>query len=259
MPLNIINALRLRTQFVCSLAALTLSAAFLSPLSAAVVVTNSASGFLNNAATDSPFSHTVQNSNSVLVIGFYIDTDTDVTSVSFGGVAASNFFEAGANSRTYLAYWNNPATGSGDLTLGGTFSGGGGVDLLVGAYELAGVDMGATVTSSVGTTITTPTDNEFVISFAGRNGNGDITPGASSIIDTNLFTLDSIDISDAGGSGGGGSVGGGAGLAGLTGSQNVSWSTNDGVASYSFQAIPEPSAALLGGLGALMLLRRRRA
>lgn len=223
-------------------------------LSAQVVLTNSDNASFNNATSDT-FSYTVQQANSALVIGFYVDSGDSVTGLNFGGVAADNFF--GSN-RTWIGYWDNPATGSGDLEITGIGGAFGGPDLHVGAYELGNVDLSAPVTSSNDSSITTPTDNEFVISFAGNNGDGTHAPTATSIIDTAVFTRADDDL-PAGSNSGGGSVGGGAGLAGLAGSQDVSWDNGD-TASYSFQAVPEPSAfALLAGcLGFTWVMLRRR-
>ncbi len=222
----------------------------LSPLAVqgAITVTGGAptTGVYADASAQT-FSYTVQNANSMLVIGFYTDSLDTPTELTFGGVAANDFITDG---RTALAYWKNPDTGSGTFVASGITTGA----FLPGAYELAGVDLNATVTSSIGTTITTPTDNEFVVSYAGRNINTAPVPTGTSIIDSNLFAINT-------GTSAKGSLGGGTGIAGLAGSQDVSWSTNtndQGRLNYSFQAVPEPSALMLCALGTLLLLRRRR-
>ncbi len=224
----------------------------LSPLTVhgAIVVTGGAptTGVYANISSHT-FSYTVQNTNSMLVIGFYTDSADSPSGLTFGGVAANDFITDG---RTTLAYWKNPATGSGAFAVSGIASGA----FLPSAYELAGVDLTATVTNSIGGTITTPTDNEFVISYAGRNINTAPTVGGTSIIDSNFFAIDTATSAK-------GSLAGGTGIAGLAGSQDVSWdthATDEGRVNYSFQvqAVPEPSSLALFGIAGLGLIMRRR-
>jgi len=231
--------------------------AFLSSNTAhsAIVVEDSLFHLGDNAQVDQ-LNYTVQNANSTLVIGFYIDVNYSPGTVQFGGVTADGVIQDG---RVSLAYWHDLPTGAGTLTYGATNQN----TLLAGAFELSGVDQSATVTSSAGNlingnttgSIVTPTDNEFVISFAARN-----TDYANPILpDTGSIITSSTTIHTAGD--GGGTLVGGNGLAGLAGSQDIVWDQDvrDGFTAYSFQAIPEPSSfALLGlGLGALLMSRRR--
>ena len=222
----------------------------LSPLAAhgAVTVTGGPSTGVFADFNTQTFSYTVQNANSMLVIGFYTDSADTPTALTFGSVAADGFITDG---RTTLAYWKNLATGNGALGVSGLTSGA----FLPSAYELAGVNLNGTVTSSIGTTITTPTDGEFVISFAGRNIESAPQVASGSIIASNLFSINT-------GTSAKGSLAGGTGIAGTAGSQNVSWDTNSndqGRVNYSFQAIPEPSSlALLGIAGMGLIMRRRR-
>jgi len=221
---------------------------------AAITVTGSDTLHLASVGTGTGISYTIQNTDSVLLVGMYLDSASPIpATVTFGGVAATGFI---STDRTTLAYWQNLATGAGTVQLTGGF--GSGDDVIYGLYELAGVDLGAGVTSSITGTITTPTDGELVVNFTGQNTNNEPTPSGTSIIDSNP-----IGANTAGGAGG--ALSGGTGLAGLAGSQDISWTypappaaSPQGIVSYSFVAIPEPSAALLGGLGALFLLRRRR-
>ena len=237
---------RLRLTYICA------GLISITSLQAAVTVTNSDQASLNDINADT-YSYTVQQTNSTLVIGFYIDANESVTGVTFDGVAADGFF---SNSRMTIAYWDNPNTGSGNLDILGIPGGFGGTDVHLGVYELSGVDL-TTVNSSTGGSITTTTDNEFVVSFAGSNGDaGDHSPTSTSIIDSGLFSRNGSNL-PGGSTNGGGSMGGGYGFAGLAGSQDVSFVQGDTV-SYSFQAVPEPSAISLIGLGSLLLLRRRR-
>jgi len=232
-----------------SLIALASGANLTQTASASVVITDWTTAGFADASSDS-FNYTVQNANSALVMGIYVDTSSAPSSVTFGDVAPDHFF---TNDRVTLAYWLNPATGNGTLKVEGIT----GPHLLVGAYELGNVNLNATITTSTGSSITTPTDNEFVLSFTGNNGTNTHATGAS-IIDTAVF---SINDNDFGGVTGGGSIGGGAGLAGLAGSQDVNWSPNTAaISSVSFQAVPEPSsfALLAGCFGMTWLMLRRR-
>jgi hypothetical protein len=161
-----------------------------------------------------------------------------------------------------IAYWKNPTTGSGDFSFSG-------IDatrpILAGAYELAGVDLDAVVTGTSNNastnTITTPTANEFVISYAASNSPTAITAGASSIIDSNTFGFGGI-LNVPENPSTTNYLAGGTGLAGAAGSQDVTWDSEDrGSLNYSFQAVaavPEPSSAALLGLSGLALILRRR-
>jgi hypothetical protein len=206
------------------------------------------------------FSYTVQNTDSVLVIGFYTDFQNGPSGVTFGGVAADGSLQF---NRMLIAYWKNPTTGSGDFSFTG-------IDatrpILAGAYELSGVDLDAVVTGTSNNastnTITTPTANEFVISYAASNNANAITAGASSIINSNTFGFGGIlnvpeDPSTTN------YLAGGTGLAGAAGSQDVTWDNEDrGSLNYSFQAVvPEPSsfALLAGCFGLTWVMLRRRA
>jgi len=225
---------------------------------AAITITNSVSAPIQDGSSLN-YAYSVADSSSVLVAGFYSDSADTVTDVLYGGDSATGFITN--NTRMVLAYWLNPATGSNNFTQTGIASFNPG--LLLGVIELADVDKTATVNSGTGGSITTLTDNEFVVSFTGNNGDGSHAPTAGSIIDTPLtipsFDTTAVSVDDSPNTvGGGGSVAGGTGLAGLAGSQDVSWDSGDTV-SYSFVAIPEPSTVvmLLGALGMLAFLRRR--
>jgi len=228
----------------------------ISPLAVqgAVSVTGGApTTFAVNAYADlgSGFSYTVQNTDSMLVLGFYTDGTSAPGGVTFGGVAPDDFRVSG--NRQGIAYWNDPATGSAEFAVSGI---NGAEAFLAGVYELAGVDLNATVTGTVNgqndNTIITPTANEFVVSYSAKNG-FDVTPGASSIIGLD-FGIQSPDGTTTG------YLAGGTGLAGAAGSQDVTWDNEDsrGSVTYSFQAVPEPSSAALIGLAGLTLMLRRR-
>jgi len=203
-----------------------------------------------------PFSYTVVGADSMLVVGLYNDNNGTPTGASFGGVAADGSLQ---DNRMLIAYWKNPTTGSGDFSFTGIDAN---RPILAGAYELSGVDLDAVVTGTSNdkntNTITTPTANEFVISYAASNGANAITAGASSIIDSNTFGFGGIlNVPETPSTTN--YLAGGTGLAGAAGSQDVTWDSEDrGSLTYSFQAVPEPSSAALIGLAGLALVLRRR-
>ena len=229
----------------------------ISPLAVQGAVLVTGQGTYGESDYTNPFSYTVVGADSMLVVGLYNDQNGTPTGASFGGVAADGSLQF---NRMLIAYWKNPTTGSGDFSFTG-------IDatkpILAGAYELSGVDLDAVVTGTSNNastnTITTPTANEFVISYAASNNANAITPGASSIIDSNTFGFGGIlNVPETPSTTN--YLAGGTGLAGAAGSQDVTWDNEDsrGSVTYSFQAVPEPSSAALIGLAGLTLMLRRR-
>ena len=230
----------------------------ISPLAVQGAITVTGSDTYGAVPDDTAFSYEVQETDSMLVFGFYNDEATDPTGASFGGVTADGFL---AGSRMGIAYWKNPTVGSGDFTFTGIS---GAHVLLGGVFELANVDLDETPTGTFvpkntdPNEITTVTANEFVVSFAGRNGDSTITPGVDSIIDSDLFSIGGF-VNPPDGTSTTNALGGGTGLAGAAGLQEVTWDNEDrGSLTYSFQAIPEPSSTALIVLGGLALILRRR-
>jgi len=228
----------------------------ISPLAVQGAVLVTGQGTYGESDYTNPFSYTVVGADSMLVVGLYNDQNGTPTGASFGGVAADGSLQF---NRMLIAYWKNPTTGIGDFSFTG-------IDatkpILAGAYELSGVDLDAVVTGTSNNastnTITTPTANEFVISYAASNNANAITPGASSIIDSNTFGFGGIlNVPETPSTTN--YLAGGTGLAGAAGSQDVTWDSEDrGSLTYSFQAVPEPSSAALIGLAGLALVLRRR-
>jgi len=151
------------------------------------------------------------------------------------------------NTARYISMWyldNVTVTGDFVVDFGGNGSGVG-----FGAVALSGTKAGGAADSSfslgTSTSITTTTASEFLM--AAGMANGTTAPTASSPL-TQLFSGDT------------GSSSGAAGHRFVTSASTVTptFTGANGVIAASFEAIPEPSAALLGAIGFLVLLRRRR-
>jgi hypothetical protein len=166
-----------------------------------------------------------------------------------------------ADGRLLSYVFINPSTASG-LSFRASNSSGT-VGAAAALYEVSGANTDtATITTvssptSGATSITTTTASELIVSFAGRNG-GNQTLGTPTI-----FTAPDISIvaSTVRGTGG---LSSDSATAPTIGSQNITWTANGGSTAsagriaYAFEAVPEPSTVLLGGLGLLVLLCRRR-
>jgi hypothetical protein len=246
---------------VISLLALTLSA------SAAITIVGQ--GGRSGASVSGSFDYTynVQQAGSVLVVATYVD-GTAFSSMSFGGAAQTG---AIAGSRTSLFYYTG-TVGAGNITLSAV-SGSANQGMYV--WELSGVDKTAAVASAVGTlgdtnntTITTTAANSFIVDAIGWNTTNAVSsttvtlsPDANNTTLTENFSYE-INLNT------GGVLGGGSGTAGAAGTYNLGWTISQNDANtgrnnlnevaFAFTPVPEPSTALLGGLGLLVLLRRRR-
>ncbi len=137
-------------------------------------------------------------------------------------------YSYGFNFNEATATWNNPAGDGSDLTVGGTF--------------------GSLLTSGAVAFTATTADNEsftFIDSAAFRNALFNAAQGDGSL----ELMLDRTGSPAAGQTGflsfSSDEQGGGTGLRRPT-------------LSFDYSVVPEPSAALLGGLGLIALLRRRR-
>ena len=119
------------------------------------------------------------------------------------------------------------------------------------------------------TTITTTAANSFIVDAIGWNTTKPLATTTITLSgDANNSTLTEdfsyeINLST------GGVLGGGSGTAVTAGNYNLGWNitqndTNTGRSAlnemaFAFTPVPEPSTALLSGLGLLALLRRKRA
>ena len=130
----------------------------------------------------------LDDSTTVLVVGLYGDNapvNNGFTAVTFGGVPPTglinNAVNGGGSTRAAMAYWINPNTAAGQtlsFTYTTPFAG------YYWAYQLSNVDTNAPVATSgaqiqfgTSTSLTTLTNNSFVVSyFAGNNGQNGLSP-----------------------------------------------------------------------------------
>jgi hypothetical protein len=250
-----------RNHQVCSIApflSLALSFALLgTSANAAVIKTQVSSVTTGNLNTDYAIDFDVLNTMSLLVVGLYIDSPTptisgvrfgDGTGIGLGDVAPIASYN---DFRTFVYIFANPSTASGlkfridDQAVGAGVGGS--------IFELANADLGpGSFTLSTGSSITTDTVDEFIVSFVGRNGNGAASPSGSSAID---LPIDVLPAQVAGG----GTLAGGSTQAPTVGVYDASWSgATDGSLTLAFEAVPEPSSLALLAMGGLCVLRRRR-
>ena len=196
-----------------------------------------------NGTTSHSEAFDVQNANSVLVVGVYLENSTgSVTGIDFGGQSAEGII---SDPRGFLFYFLNPTTPADAIDFTHDGSNGGGIV----AWELAGVDLrDAVVTSTTSNSITTTIDNEFVIALGWNNG------GLISSTPEGLNT----DFS--------GPDGRSNGMAGVSGTVvspttiNLAFGAQDtnSPAAISFRPVPEPGSLALLGLGGLLVASRRR-
>ena len=190
------------------------------------------------------------------------------TSVTYGGVSLSQAVQAGsgrAASIWYLDLTGQTFTGS-DFVVTYNNSGSGADGMGFGAYVLSGTKTGFSAFASgvggAGITdstieLTTLTAGEFVVGAMARNNfDSDGAGGDGVRFSDPLQELYYADLAGA-------SAASGSFTAGAAGAYDLIINdTTNSTAVFvgaSFEAIPEPSSALLGGLGLLALFRRRRA
>jgi hypothetical protein len=204
----------------------------------------------------------VQNPNSVVVFGTYIDAGGGaVGSVGFGtGVgdqAANGLITV---DRSSLSYFLNPSTSAG-LSFRGTTGAADGASAGYVIWELAGVNLAAAVQSASGANsglqITTISPNSFITDMLGVNDFGitDVSPDGDAVQSeiSQLFVVP-----------GGGQLAAGEATVGAPGTYNLGWTVTGGSGNYGETAfafapiVPEPCSlglALVAGIG---LLARRR-
>lgn len=189
-------------------------------------------------------------------------TNGVISTMTYDGQAMTQVvFRAGSTGNiTYNSIWylDNPAA----FHTTGTIATTGNNRLALTAFGLDGTATGAGSTVSVfgvySTNLSTTAPASFVIASLGMGGSGNNAVLAGVTADSPLTFINSREF---GTNWGGHAVGyaevatAGAGTYGFTDTTP----TNDvSMIAVEFRAIPEPSAALLGALGFLALLRRRR-
>ena len=192
-------------------------------------------------------------------------TGGSVDTMTYDGVSMTRIvFSAGVTGNiTYNSIWylDNPTTTAGVIATTGNNR------IAATAFGLNGTAAGAGATASTTNSptgqysvgLTTTAANSFVVASLGMGGSGNNADVGNVTANSPLTRLNGREF----GSNWGGHVVGtaavsaaGAGTYGFTDSSP----TNDvSTIAVEFKAIPEPSVALLGGLGVLALLRRRRA
>ena len=194
--------------------------------------------------------------SDMLVVSVSTEASSEAWSVSYGGVTMNLATQSALGSGTSVFYLANPsATGSIaiNFTAKTTVNGIGlGIASLNGQGEEIAFDNGVSANSTTTINLTTNFNDSFVI-FA---GDANTTSGSVSLSSplTTIFAGPS-------------DIGSNQAAAGYenevaAGSNDYTWipgGSARGISAAAFYAVPEPSAALLGSLGLLALLRRRRA
>lgn len=261
---NIFRPLKFTGKFI-SLAPILALALSLGNASAAVVAQSTSWTDAEGSISAPVVGFDVINANSILVATIYVDNTTpDITNVRFGdgnGIGTGDVaptFTATQDGRLLSYLFINPNTASG-LSFRLDSSTGNGIAAIL--YEVSGAKTSlASITALSGnTTITTSTAAELIVGFGGNNGTNDPSVNGSSIYTDEDFLLGNVGREIFGG----GQLASASAIAPSIGVNDVTWSLAGpaqfpGAITYAFEAVPEPSAALLGALGALALLRRRR-
>jgi hypothetical protein len=235
---------------------------------------------VHNGTTEQQVSYNATGVDKLVVVyaaesGFNSHTVTNLT-MSYNGVAMTQaIFQqafpnpiANDNGAVAIFYLDNPFQGAANFTAGFTATGGGANGGFISIFGLAGTlaGVGAVAgtshvdvvsTNQVGTSITTTGANSLVIAGIQVSGQNNVT-GA---IPTTVAPL-ALGNNASWGSNWAHAASGSQAVtdSGTTITPTFVSGTSKyvDVAAVEFLAIPEPSAALLGGLGLLALLRRRR-
>lgn len=188
---------------------------------------------------------------NVLVLGAFIDKNDSAgaaATITFGGSPAVGRI---SSDRGTMAYFETDPLAT-TITVNVQSATTGFLGFVL--WELSNVDLSLGVVSGIGSSITTTNANTFVLGTGFANGNPTLTASGSAYTTTNIapFLIQNNT--------GAGVIGGASGLAATPGNYGISWAnqSNGSALAFGFTAIPEPGAAMLGSLGLLALLRRRR-
>jgi hypothetical protein len=181
----------------------------------------------------------LDDSTTVYVVGMYVDgaggSGNLYSAVTFGGVPATGLMNNPANTRSAIAYWINPNTAA-DQTLSFNYANNGSFQGFAWRYELSNVNTsdGMIVTSGglqpgLSASLTTLTNNSFVISYIGANNDSSFT--------VNPPLTQTATTQPSGGTGGA-SMASATNTIATPGLQNISWNiTGAGVNQQSVGAI----------------------
>jgi hypothetical protein len=266
-------------KYITTLAALTAAASF----SAAISVTNTISGqadLFGSAVTEFTLPYTLQggSANTVLAAGFFWDNSnltsnfTDLSSITFGGVAADGIENRGIMA---VAYWFNP-TGS-DFSATVTRGVAGNEAWII--HELSNVDttIAPVISNTSGPvsngvdldwTLDTTHNNSRIVNWIALRDVGFVAPTQAPFDSLTLTELAEVPVARIGSSALPGELTGviasGTAEALLIGSYDIGWTPggdSDVGMALAFTAVPEPSTyGLFVGLTVLGLVawRRRR-
>lgn len=248
--------MKFKTFLPLAIACLSLGAA--SVANAAITVTNTGANILEDTDNNGTFTNTITNwslSGGNAVVVYFSGENTTGMTAKYGiqdmtvvqGQGGANDWIAA------IAYIINPTVSIGDLAV--SWAAGGNSENMITALSLSNVGSAvasdSTDTGSLSFNYTTANDGGFVVGNAINNqfSGAPLPTITSSNLDTNVFT---------------GAISGNSasiqtyGVIDTAGAYTDTYGNSLAGASVAFEAVPEPSAALLGGLGALLLLRRRR-
>jgi len=213
----------------------------------AQVSVNGTGSVVSNSNSTTPgsttFTYTLANpaSSKVLVVGYYNDNTTAVTSATFGGNTATKFATQG---RTAIACYILPQPAPASVAVKFNLGAAGAPTAGMFVYELGSVDTAggaASIDSGTGASITTTGNDKFVLNFKGINnstGAGTVPASSSIVSSANSAVFDMN-----GGIGGGAMCRGYATSSGTAGSKTLGWTAGaDGEVSLAFVQAGNPDA-----------------
>jgi hypothetical protein len=248
--------MKIQTFLPLAIAGLSLGAA--SVANAAISVTNTSANILQDSLNNQSVTYTFTNWSLVggNTIVFYLSGENTLGVTATYGTEALTIVEstgAGNDHVATIGYLINPTVSAADLDV--TWAAGTNSEIMITALSLGGVGSVAasnTTNGNLGFNYTTTLDGGFVVGNATNNNFSGPSPTVSSSnLDTDAFN---------------GPISGNSssiqtyGVIDTAGTYTDTYSGSVVSSGVAFEAaiIPEPSSALLGGLGALLLLRRRR-